>query len=125
MLRMLLQTRAERILPKDSGKVHYNLRIMPRFFSNWLRALRERRGTDMAFMCRHLLSERGEASQTALAQEIINAYRAMDPTQRLPFFKMLCTEFSPDPAAIHRAAAEYQRKPDADTLSVLSAGCET
>jgi hypothetical protein len=82
MLRMLLQTRAERILPKDSWRVHYNLRIMPRFFSNSLRALRERRGTDMAFLCRHLLSERGEASQTALAQEIINAYRVMNATNQ-------------------------------------------
>src|SRR6202011_2549149 len=97
---------------------------MPGFFINLLQVLRGRRGRDMPFLCRHLLSERGEASQTALAQEIINTYRAMDPTQRLPFFKMLCTEFSPDPAAIHRAAAEYQRKPDADTLAVLSAAVE-
>jgi len=97
---------------------------MPGFFTNLLQVLQSRRGRDMPFLCRHLLSERGEASQTALAQEIINTYRAMDPTQRLPFFKMLCTEFSPDPAAIHRAAAEYQRKPDADTLAVLSAAVE-
>jgi hypothetical protein len=49
-------------------KVHYHLRIMPRFFSNWLRALRERRRTEMSFMCRHLLSERGEAFLTPARQ---------------------------------------------------------
>jgi malonyl-CoA decarboxylase len=95
---------------------------MPGFFTNLLQVLQGRRG--MRFLCRHLLSERGEASQTALAQEIINTYRAMDSAQRLQFFEMLCTEFSPDPAAIHRAAVEYQRKPDVHTLAVLSAAVE-
>ena len=47
-------------------------------------------------MCRHLLSERGEASQTALAQEIIIAYRAMNEKQRLQFFEMLSRDFAPD-----------------------------
>jgi malonyl-CoA decarboxylase len=125
MLRMGLQTRAERILPKDSGKVHYNLRIMPRFFSNWLRALRERRGTDMAFMCRHLLSERGEASQTALAQEIINAYRTMNEKQRLQFFEMLSHDFAPNEAAIVQAAVDYQRAPGPPTLAALYAAVES
>jgi hypothetical protein len=64
---------------------------MPGFFNNLLQVLRGRRGRDMRFMCRHLLSERGEASQTALAQEIINTYTAMDSPQRLQFFEMLCT----------------------------------
>ena len=97
---------------------------MPGFFTTLLQVLQGRRGRDMRFMCRHLLSERGEASQTALAQEIINTYGAMDSAQRLQFFEMLGSEFSPDPAAIHRAAAEYQRKPDARTLAVLSAVVE-
>jgi len=97
---------------------------MPGFFTTLLQVLQGRRGRDMRFMCRHLLSERGEASQTALAQEIINTYGAMDSAQRLQFFEMLGSEFSPDPAAIHRAAAEYQRKPDARTLAVLSAAVE-
>ncbi len=65
----------------------------------------------MSFMCRHLLSERGEASQTALAQEIINAYRAMNDTQRLQFYEMLSRDFAPDQASILRAAADYQSAP--------------
>jgi malonyl-CoA decarboxylase len=97
---------------------------MPGFFSNLLRVLRNRRGWDMPFLCRHLLSSRGEASQTALAQEIIKAYKAMNPTQRRRFFAMLCRDFSPDSGVILRAAAEYERAPGTQTLAALSEAVE-
>ena len=122
---MLLKSHADRILPIGSRKLHYNLRNMPRFFSNLLRALRERRGTDMSFICRHLLSERGEASQTALAQEIITAYTAMNEKQRLEFFGMLSHDFAPDEAAIVRAAANYKNAPGPSTLATLYAAVES
>jgi malonyl-CoA decarboxylase len=102
----------------------YNQREMPGLVSNLLRVLRERRGTDMRFLCRHLLSERGEASQTVLAQEIINAYRAMDEKDRIGFFEMLSREFSPDGAAIRFAAAAYRASPGTDTLNALSSAVE-
>jgi malonyl-CoA decarboxylase len=79
----------------------------------------------MSFICRHLLSERGEASQTALAQEIINAYGAMNDRQRLQFLEMLSRNFAPDQAAILRAAADYQRTPGPSTLAALSAAVES
>ena len=78
----------------------------------------------MSFMCRHLLSERGEASQTALAQEIINAYRAMDDKQRLQFYEMLSRDFVPDQASILSAAAGYQSSPGPHSLAALSAAVE-
>ncbi len=93
---------------------------MPGLIGNLLRALRERRGTDMRFLCLRLLSERGEASQTVLAQEIINTYSVMNLEQRREFFAMLCREFSPDPAAIRSAIAEYEREPSTDSLIALS-----
>ncbi len=86
--------------------------------------LRRQRGTDMRFLCRHLLSEAGEASQTALAGEIINAYKSMNSRQQRGFFEMLCREFSPDETSINHAAAEYRRKPDAKHLAALSAAVE-
>jgi len=76
-------------------------------------------------MCRHLLSERGEASQTALAQEIINAYRAMNDTQRRQFYEMLSRDFAPDPASILSAAAGYQSSPGPQSLATLSAAVES
>jgi malonyl-CoA decarboxylase len=78
----------------------------------------------MRFLCRQLLSERGEASQTAIAHEIINSYSKMDSDQRIGFFKMLSREFSADEAAIRRAAADYERTPGTDTLVALSAAVE-
>jgi malonyl-CoA decarboxylase len=96
---------------------------MPGFLSNLLESLRGRRA-DMRFLCRLLLSERGEASQTALAQEIINAYRAMSPDRRLVFFTMLDAEFSADPVAIRSAATAYERAPGPATLAALSAAVE-
>jgi len=98
---------------------------MPGFLDKLLRVLRDRRGTDMPFMCRHLLSERGEASQTALAQEIINAYRAMNDTQRLQFYEMLSRDFAPDQASILSAAAGYQSSPGPHSLAALSAAVES
>ena len=90
-----------------------------------LQMLQQRRGTDMPFICRHLLSERGEASQTALAQEIITAYRTMNENQRLQFFEMLSRDFAPDSGAILHAAADYQRTPGPPTLAALSAAVES
>jgi malonyl-CoA decarboxylase len=97
---------------------------MPEFLNKLLKILRSRRGTDMLFLCRHLLSQRGEASQTALAQEIINTYGAMDSTQRIRFYAMLCDEFSPDAAVLRRAAASYLENPTAQNLSLLSIAVE-
>jgi malonyl-CoA decarboxylase len=89
------------------------------FLSNLLRMLRERDGTDMRFLCRQLLSERGEASQGALAQEIIAAYNAMNPQQRRAFFDLLERDFSSDDDSIKRAIAAYQQKPGPETQEAL------
>jgi malonyl-CoA decarboxylase len=97
---------------------------MPGFLSNMLQVLRERRGTDMNFLCRHLLSERGEASQTALAEEIIHTYQAMNAAQRRGFFEMLCRDFGPDESKIQRAIVEYERLPGTASLAALSEAVE-
>src|ERR1700723_1991654 len=96
---------------------------MPGFLSNLLQSLHGRR-RDMRFLCRSLLSETGEASQTAIAQEIIATYNSMSPEQRLSFFELLNREFAPDKDAIRRAAAEYEKVPDTKTLDALSAAVE-
>jgi malonyl-CoA decarboxylase len=97
---------------------------MPGFLDKLLTILRSRRGKDMGFLCRHLLSQQGEASQTALAQEIINTYAAMNSTQRIRFYEMLSSEFSPDTKALHHAAANYLEDPNELNLLQLSAAVE-
>src|ERR1019366_10503624 len=99
-------------------------RPMPRFFANLLRILRKGHGRDMLFLCRHLLSSRGEASQTALAQQIITAYAAMDSRERVRFFEMLCSDFSADGATVAHAASDYLLSPSPGTLSALSSAVE-
>ncbi len=96
---------------------------MPGFLSNLLQSLQGRR-RDMPFLCHRLLSERGEASQTAIAQEIITAYNSMKPDQRPAFFEILSREFSPDEAAVRLAAAEYERAPSSSSLEALSEAVE-
>jgi malonyl-CoA decarboxylase len=96
---------------------------MPGFLSNLLQSLQGRR-RDMRFLCHRLLSERGEASQTAIAQEIISAYNSMKPDQRPAFFEILSREFSPDEAGVRRAAAAYESAPSTATLAALSDAVE-
>jgi malonyl-CoA decarboxylase len=97
---------------------------MPQFFAKLLRILQNRRGTEMQFLCHHLLSSRGEASQTALAQQIIHSISSMNSSERLKFFEMLNNEFSPNKAVVQRAAARYQEAPGPETLAALSAAVE-
>jgi malonyl-CoA decarboxylase len=79
----------------------------------------------MRLLCQHLLSERGEVSQQVLAREIVNTYREMDSEERLCFFEWLCREFSPDEAAVRRAAASYARTPGPESLAALSTAVES
>jgi malonyl-CoA decarboxylase len=97
---------------------------MPQLLTNLLQMLRDRRGTDMGFLCRRLMSERGEASQTALAQEIITSYKGMPAERRREFFEMLCHDFAPDQNAIFHAAANFKRAPGTETLAELSSAVE-
>src|SRR5271170_7258732 len=96
---------------------------MAGFLRDYLKPIQGRR-RDMRFLCRSLLSETGEASQTAIAQEIIATYNSMSPEQRVAFFELLNREFAPDKDAIRRAAAEYEKVPDTKTLDALSSAVE-
>src|SRR5205085_2553191 len=52
-------------------------------------------------------------------------YAAMNSGQRLEFFTMLSSKFSPDPMNVLRAADDYQRTPSPATLAALSAAVES
>ncbi|HEY2392430.1 MAG TPA: malonyl-CoA decarboxylase family protein [Candidatus Angelobacter sp.] len=98
---------------------------MPQIFSNFLRSLRGPSGTDMLMLCRQLLSQRGEASQTALAQKIITQYKAMDSARQLAFFEMLAREFGPDQSLIQKSIEEYQRSVSPTLAAALSSAAES
>jgi malonyl-CoA decarboxylase len=97
---------------------------MPQFLTTLLRNLRGARGSDMRMLCTQLLSQRGEASQTVLAQRILEQYRAMDSAQQLAFFQMLALDFSPDRDAIQRAIESYRHSPSSATAAALEMAAE-
>src|SRR5690348_16175814 len=97
---------------------------MPEFLTNLLNRLRGERGTDMRLLCRELLSQRGEASQTVLAQRIIEQYKKRDAAGKLAFFQMLATEFAADQNAIKRAIEGYEYSPEPEKIAALAAAAE-
>jgi len=76
-------------------------------------------------VCRELLSERGEASGTALAREVSERYRAAAPKARELFLLgLLDKDFLPDPKVVTAAADQYRLRPDSETLAELVAVAE-
>jgi malonyl-CoA decarboxylase len=78
----------------------------------------------VAALCHALLSERGEVSGARLATDVLSAYRALDAPAVDAFFDFLVLEFSPDPAAIERAADAYHAIPSQANLIRLQAAVE-
>ncbi|MBI3453296.1 MAG: malonyl-CoA decarboxylase [Rhodospirillales bacterium] len=75
-------------------------------------------------LCAKLVSERGEASGTALAREIVARYERMDEAGRLRFLAILATRYAPDPDAIRAAAEAYGRTSDFADYMALSRAVE-
>lgn len=81
--------------------------------------------TSIEKMCRTLLNRRGEASGTALAKEIVDAFNKMTPVAKIDFMLMLTENFGPDPETISHAAKAYLESQDIETLNNLSQAVET
>lgn len=58
-------------------------------------------------LCQRLLEGLGEASNIALARELLARWRANDNSGRLDFLQLLASEFDPDEHVIAEAAAAY------------------
>jgi malonyl-CoA decarboxylase len=71
-------------------------------------------------LCLALLSEKGEASGTALARELVIQYEGMTSDERIAFFEMLFGRFGPDEDAIIRAADEFKTSRELDSYLALS-----
>lgn len=73
-----------------------------------LLGLREDDSKDtLSDLCRRLIAGRGEASNIALAREILQRFDAMDSEEKTGFFMTLAAEFGPDPERISEAAAAF------------------
>ena len=76
-------------------------------------------------LCQDLVSERGEASGTAIAREITDRYRELTPEQRLRFFERLLDQtWLADPVTILTLAQKYQATPGPAELARLFSAAE-
>jgi len=65
------------------------------------------------------MSPHGEASGTALAQEIVALFRAMSAEERIEFLDILAHRWTPDAERAKRAAEAYLKTPDTTALMAL------
>jgi malonyl-CoA decarboxylase len=76
-------------------------------------------------LCHDLVSERGEASGTAIAREITDRYNDLSPPQRTRFFEaLLGAEWLADPKAVLELAQTYHATPGPAELSRLFTAAE-
>ena len=80
---------------------------------------RVERHADLPGLCRDLLSEKGEASGTAIARDVVDRYQSISEAEKLDFFTLLATEFSPDVDEVMQAAQAYHAAPNPDTLAAI------
>ena len=76
-------------------------------------------------LCQELLSHRGEASGTALAHGVIEAFAKMDDEARLAFFALLVEDFGPDPDILAGAAGVYVETPGEESYAALIKAIES
>ncbi|WP_373082223.1 malonyl-CoA decarboxylase [Zhongshania sp.] len=81
---------------------------------------RQDKSQNLYSLCQELCSSKGEAMGTAIAHDVVKAYMNLGESERVDFFYMLLTEFSPDPADILRCAEAFKLKSDRANYKALS-----
>ncbi len=74
--------------------------------------------------CAELMSNKGEALGTAIANEVALSYQATDDEAKLQFFHHLLEKYSPNPDAVIEYANAYREEPNYDTYVALSEAVE-
>ena len=85
---------------------------------------KENDSKDLLALCQQLLSGLGEASGIALSQEILQRYQGMNNDDKLNFFHMLDSEFTPDFEQIQVVMERYQATRSAEDLIALNLAVE-
>lgn len=73
----------------------------------------------------NLISARGEANGSSMAQELIGQYQLLDEAQRTVFYTALAEKFSPNPESVMLAAQTYAKDPSAKNLIGLTKATES
>lgn len=74
-------------------------------------------------LCHRLVDGMGEASNIALAREILQRWQEMDRARRIELLQVMAVELDPDPLEIRQAAQQYSLK-DPQSLRRLLEACE-
>lgn len=85
---------------------------------------RQDKSRSLADLCHQLCTSKGEAMGTALADEVVKSYLALNDEERIAFFDMLYREFSPDPDEILHCAEAFKENQNRDTYNALSKAIE-
>ena len=72
-------------------------------------------------LCRRLIAGRGEASNIALAREILQRFEGLGGDEKTAFFLTLADSFGPDATRIHEAVAAFQSDQPDSLLRLLDA----
>ncbi len=86
---------------------------------------RQKKNQTLASLCHELCTSHGEAMGTAIAHEVLQAYRVLDHAAQLNFFYMLHKEFSADPKIILNCAEAFKRSPSRETYRDLCHAVES
>lgn len=76
-------------------------------------------------LCEDLISHKGVASGVALAREVVHRYQSLNQEEKLIFLLELNQKFGPDLSEISKAAEDFLRNPDEETLQRLSLRMES
>ncbi len=76
-------------------------------------------------ICQTLLSRKGEASGTALAKEIVDAFNRMSAKEQWGFLNILTKDFGPDTKAISEAANKFLKTRDFESMRVLASSLDS
>lgn len=79
---------------------------------------------DLIEQCDALLSNRGEASGVAYARRVLSGFSALEPEQRLRFYRELATRYQPDLNEVDKAADAYLTSQTPDNLQQLLSAVE-
>ena len=67
-----------------------------------------------------ILTARGEANSTSMANDILGQYRLLNEEQKISFYHALATKFNPDPNVVLKVAQEYAQDPNGKNLIQLT-----
>jgi malonyl-CoA decarboxylase len=78
----------------------------------------------LAQACRQLLTERGESNSRAIAAATLERWRGLDADGCHRFFRILASDFDPDPGEVLRLAENYAVSRSPDNLVKLARAAE-